>query len=556
VAVEPASQNAARDAARASVNGAQRLRSWVEARNGWARTGVAFVAGLFSVLAMAPFFMWPVLFVTLPILVWLIAPHDEIPSPPGSAALRAFKSGWWFGFGYFLAGLFWIGEAFLVEADKFAWLLPFAITILPAGLALFYGVAAAVTRMFWRDGLAGLLITAVAFAVAEWIRGHIFTGFPWNVLGYAITQPIELMQTAELFGIYGLTLWAVLIFTAPLVLAAESGTWRTGTLAAIIPLFLFALYGTIQLSRDDGAAVQSAKVRLVQPSVPQREKWLPEKQGEIFQLHLDLSRQNPSGTGDNMSGITHVIWPEAAMPFKPLEHPEALKAIGELLPPGAQLISGGLRVTEVPAAPPGEPQRRAYNSMMVFDDAGSVSAIYDKVHLVPFGEYLPFQPVLEAIGLEQLTRMRGGFSSGLVPRPLLSVAGLPAVSSLICYEGIFPAAVVQRPERPGLIVNITNDGWFGNTTGPRQHLHQSRVRAVEEGVPLLRVANNGISAVVDSRGRLLHSLGMNVRGTIDSTLPPPRSPPLYTRLGDGAFILTSLAFLAFALVLGTRKPGA
>jgi apolipoprotein N-acyltransferase len=194
--------------------------------------------------------------------------------------------------------------------------------------------------------------------------------------------------------------------------------------------------------------------------------------------------------------------------------------------------------------------------MMVFDDAGSVSAIYDKVHLVPFGEYLPFQPVLEAIGLEQLTRMRGGFSSGLVPRPLLSVAGLPAVSSLICYEGIFPAAVVQRPERPGLIVNITNDGWFGNTTGPRQHLHQSRVRAVEEGVPLLRVANNGISAVVDSRGRLLHSLGMNVRGTIDSTLPPPRSPPLYTRLGDGAFILTSLAFLAFALVLGTRKPGA
>ena len=197
------------------------LRDRLRALSGWQRASVLVSAGLASVLAFAPFFVWPILFLTLPVLYWLITPRS--PEIVSRAVLRrAFVDGWWFGFGYFFAGLFWVGEAFLVEADIFGWLLPFAVTLLPAGLALFFGSAAAISRALWRPGLAGLLITAVVFAGAEWLRGHLLTGFPWNVLGYALTGSDSLMQSAGLVGIYGLSLWAVLIFTAPLVLAADA----------------------------------------------------------------------------------------------------------------------------------------------------------------------------------------------------------------------------------------------------------------------------------------------------------------------------------------------
>lgn len=524
------------------------LRQRVANARGWRRAGVAMLAGLLSVLALAPFFVAPVLFLTLPVLVWLIAPERGAMSRRNDL-WRAFKDGWWFGFGYFFAGLFWVGEAFLVEAEIFGWLLPFAVTLLPAGLALFYGAAAVVTRAFWRPGLAGLLIMAVVFAAAEWLRGHILTGFPWNVLGYALTAPVELMQSAGLIGIYGLTLWTVVIFAAPLVLAAEtrrqgSDLWRygAGAVLALGPLLAAFAYGALVLASAKPDNAEAPRLRIVQPSIPQREKWMPEKQAEIFALHLDLSRRNSQGVEDGLAGISLVVWPEAAMPFRPLEHPEALNAIGDLLPdPGAILLSGGLRV-EPTIAEAGH-SREAFNSLLAISDTGQVSAIYDKIHLVPFGEYLPLQPVLEAIGLQQLTKLRGGFASGPNPRPLLALPGLPPIAGLICYEAIFPAAVVQGDERPGLLVNVTNDGWFGNTTGPRQHLHQARVRAVEEGLPMIRAANNGISAVIDANGRILASLGLNVRGVIDAAVPPARAAPPYAAWGDWLFLLNAMFFL-------------
>jgi apolipoprotein N-acyltransferase len=524
------------------------LRQRVANVRGWRRTGVAMLAGLLSVLALAPFFVAPVLFLTLPVLVWLIAPERGAMSRRNDL-WRAFKDGWWFGFGYFFAGLFWVGEAFLVEAEIFGWLLPFAVTLLPAGLALFYGAAAAVTRALWRPGLAGLLIMAVVFAAAEWLRGHILTGFPWNVLGYALTAPVELMQSAGLVGIYGLTLWTVVIFAAPLVLAAETNRqgselprYGAGAVLALGPLLVAFAYGALVLAPAKPDNAEAPRLRIVQPSVPQREKWMPEKQAEIFALHLDLSRRNSQGVEDGLAGISLVVWPEAAMPFRPLEHPEALNAIGDLLPdPGSILLSGGLRV-EPTIAEAGH-SREAFNSLLAISDTGQVSAIYDKIHLVPFGEYLPLQPVLEAIGLQQLTKRRGGFASGPNPRPLLALPGLPPIAGLICYEAIFPAAVVQGDERPGLLVNVTNDGWFGNTTGPRQHLHQARVRAVEEGLPMIRAANNGISAVIDANGRILASLGLNVRGVIDAAVPPARAAPPYAAWGDWLFLLNAMFFL-------------
>jgi apolipoprotein N-acyltransferase len=216
-----------------------------------------------------------------------------------------------------------------------------------------------------------------------------------------------------------------------------------------------------------------------------------------------------------------VIWPEAAMPFLPVDHPAARAAIGRLLPPGTLLIAGGLRAEADPEAPRG---RRIFNSLLVFGPGGSLLASYDKAHLVPFGEYLPLASVLEALGLETLTRRRGGFARGPIPRPVLHLPGLPPLLPLICYEVIFPSAVNAGSERPGLLVNLTNDGWFGNTTGPRQHMQQARVRAVEAGLPLLRAANNGISGLIDAHGRVIVELGLDQRGSADTGLPAALPP--------------------------------
>lgn len=554
-----ASAAQARDVADTAPPTPWRVTTTIAGLAGWRRHGIAFLAGALSVLAMAPFFLWPALMVTLPVLVWLI--DGAARARDGWPAARAAAiAGWWFGFGYFVLGLFWVGEAFLVEADKFAWLLPFAVTLLPAGLALFLAAAAGVARLYWPPGLARVLVLAVALAAGEWLRGHVLTGFPWNVLGYALTHPLELMQSAGLLGIYGLTLWTVLLLAAPLVLAAEPRDttahrlwrWRGFALAAVGLAALYA-YGWLTIPAGPSPTIAGVRVRIVQPSVPQREKWLPELQGRIFADHLDLSRRDPSGRVDDLAGITHVVWPEAAMPFLPLERPEALAAIGDLLPEGVHLLTGALRLAtdaETAASPPPPGGRRAvYNSLLAFGPAGELVARYDKTHLVPFGEYLPVQSVLEGIGLRQLTQMRGGFAIGEIPRPLLEVPGLPPIGGLICYEAIFPAVVVQAARRPGLLVNVTNDGWFGNTTGPRQHFHQARVRAVEEGVALVRAANNGISAIVDPYGRVLGSIALDTRGVIDTALPIPRPPPPYARLGDLSFAMNLLAFMAVILWL-------
>lgn len=530
--------------------------AWVERTSGWRRHGLALLAGLASTLSMAPFFISPVLFVTLPVLVWLI---DASAGPSRAASFRrAAAVGWWFGFGYFLVGLFWVGEAFLVEADKFAWLMPLAVVMLPAGMALYTGLAAGVARLFWPHGFARVLVLAVALGATEWLRGHAFTGFPWNVFGYALTFPLPLMQSASVLGIYGLTLLCVLIFAGPLVLVADAEAGRRtpalrdALLVAVVPLLVLYAWGEWRLSAGPAPMLEGVRVRIVQPSIPQRDKWRPEKQRQIFEDHLALSRQDASGKRDDLAGITHLIWPEAAMPFLPLEHPEVLTAIGQMLPPGTQLLSGALRLKHPPTPIVGGP-REGLNSLLVFGDQGNLEQIYDKIHLVPFGEYLPMQSLLESVGLEQLSRWRGGFSIGPTPRPLLAIPGLPTVAALICYEAIFPGAVVQGNGRPGLLINVTNDGWFGDTTGPWQHFHQTRVRAVEEGLPVIRAANNGVSAVIDGQGRLVAMLMLNARGVVDSAIPAAIEPPVYAKLGDCTFVALALIFLAAAVVLARRR---
>lgn len=550
----------ARSARAGWVLAAPLFRARVLALDGWRRAALAFAAGGASVLAMAPFHAFPVLWLTLPVLVWLVhaeplEPYDvaqasrwaRLRAHPASGAALA---GWWFGFGYFFAGLCWIGEAFFIGPRAQLLLLPFAITGLPAVLAAFWAVACGLARLPRLSETSRVLLLAVTLGAAEYLRGHMFTGFPWNVIGYALTAPLPLMQSAAYLGIYGLSVVAVLVFALPLVLWTAAGTGpqagRQKALAlamAVVPLALLAALGAWRLSGPPPDLLANVKLRIVQPSVPQADKWRGDKQEQIFFDHIALSGQSPAGVRDDLAGITHVIWPEAAMPFLPLDYPVALAAIGEMLPQGTHLIAGGLRA-EYQGEGAQRRRTRAFNSILVLGEDGQLVTLYDKIHLVPGGEYLPFRDAMNAIGLEPIAQKAGGFDSGAKPRPLLRIAGLPPVGPLICYEAIFPAAVVQGSERPGLLINLTNDGWFGNSTGPRQHFHQARVRAVEEGVPLVRSANNGISAAFDPYGRELGSIGLDVRGTLDVSVPQAVPAPVYARWRDLPFFVELLVLLA------------
>ena len=520
-------------------------RRFVEMVRGWKRATLAIAAGGVSTLAFAPTFAWPVMFATFPVLVWLMDGAARSPKPKRDCAWV----GWCFGFGYFFAGLLWIGEAFLVEAEVFAWLLPFAVTLLPAGLSLYWAAALAAIERFWptqgehslRDDGVRVLLLASALGLVEWLRGHWLTGFPWNTPGIALTGPLTLMQAVGVLGIYGLTLWAVFIFSLPLVVASRGvhrGWWQAtgGAALALLPLSGAYLYGTWQLSLPPPAPLPGVKVRLVQPSIPQRDKWDASKQPEIFSQHLSLSR---GGDGErSLEGISHVIWPEAAMPFGPLDHPEALAAIAAILPPQTLLLAGALRLERDQSTN----ERRAYNSLLALDSKGEMVGLYDKVHLVPFGEYLPFQASLEAIGLQSLTRQRGGFTPGPLPKPRLDVPGLGTLATLICYEAIFPGEVHPGGARPDVILIVTNDGWFGNSTGPYQHWHQARLRAVEQGTPVIRSANNGISGVIDPYGRILGLLPMNSRATLDGVIPQRRGETVYAVSGDVIFWFNLIVF--------------
>lgn len=523
---------------------------------GWRRLVAAWLAGAASVLALAPFHLAPLLWITFPVLVWLI---DGIGEAAGSPARRPVRGlamaaaiGWAFGFGYFLAGLYWVGRAFLVEADLFGWLMPFAVIALPAGLALFCALGAALAHLFWSAGFARIFALATGLTAAEWLRGHVFSGFPWNTLGQALAFADHPMQAAALVGLYGLTFLAVLIFAAPAALGtAATGTGRLpawlAPLAAVALLPAIIGYGVWRLPADAIGEVAGVRLRLVQPDIPQDQKWRLENRNRIFADYLILSDQATSPEVSGVADVTHLIWPESALPFVLSERADALAAIAALLPDGKMLITGAVRRgPPEAAAPDGTPGQGAYNSIHAIDAEGRILATYDKAHLVPFGEYLPAQSLLERLGFEQLARQRGGFAAG-PGRTTLRLPGLPPVSPLICYEIIFPDAAIDRADRPDWMLNLTNDAWFGDTTGPRQHLHQARLRAVEEGLPVVRAANTGISAVIDPYGRVVRSLALNERGVIDAGLPRPLPPTPYARFGRRALFALLVIGLALAL---------
>lgn len=502
--------------------------------SGWRRAVIALAAGAVSALAMAPFNAWPVLFVTFPVLVWLV---DGSAAGRWSGAITAAIAGWCFGFGFFVAGLYWIGYAFLVDAKTFGWLLPIAVSGLPAYLAIFTALGVAAARIIWVRGPERLLALAATLTVAEWLRGHVLTGFPWNTFGYALTQPLALAQSVSLVGIWTLTFLCIAICASPAVLADDTidtpRPWRAPLIGLGI-LAALTIYGMVRLSLNPTTFVDGVTLRVMQPNLQQDQKFNYSAKAEVMARYLNLSNRATGPDSEGLSGITHLIWPESAFPFFLTREPDALAQIAGLLKPGTELITGAVRAAQgATAANP-----RAYNSVYVIDPDGSIQGVYDKVHLVPFGEYLPFQRVLEKIGLRNLTKQVGGFQSG-DRRRAMDVPRAPKMLALICYEAIFQGAAVPRGEpRPGWLVNITNDGWFGISTGPYQHFQQSRVLAIAEGLPMVRAANTGISAVFDPLGRVINSLPLGAEGIFDSRLPNPVAPTFFVIVGDYALILS------------------
>jgi apolipoprotein N-acyltransferase len=530
---------------------------------GWRRILIAFLAGASTALALPPLNIWPVPFLTFPILVWLV---DGAAAGRLGGVLAAASAGWWFGFGYFLAGLYWVGHAFLVDAKTFGWLLPFAVIALPAGMAVYTALGLALARLMWTRGATRLLALAVALTLAEWLRGHLFSGFPWNVYGYALISPLWLAQGAALVGLWGLTFVAVAVFASPAVLADDRADtrrpWLAPALAAVV-IAALAIYGALRLATVPTTFVEGVRLRIMQPNLQQDEKFNYAQKQQVMSRYLALSDRSSGPQSTGVRDATHLIWPESAFPFFLTREADALAQIATLLPPGTVLITGAVRP---PATTPDAAVTRAYNSVYAIDHDGSILSVYDKVHLVPFGEYLPYQDLLEQLGLTQLTKVRGGFIAG-DRRRNQHVPGAPDFLPLVCYEIIFPGDAVPRSERPGWLydhvgryvgwpfvagggerpgwlLNLTNDGWFGASAGPYQHFQQARVRAIEEGLPLVRAANTGISAVVDPLGRVIKSLPLGTEGVLDSALPQGIAPTPYARAGDApAGLVVGLAFL-------------
>lgn len=497
----------------------------------------AFLLGAASSAALPPFQILPAALIAFVGLIWLLD-TDE----PAAARRRrsGFFIGWWFGFGHFLTGFYWLTNALLLDAGEFVWLMPLAVGAFSAGLALFTALLGAAYGWARLRGLARILVFALLWTAAEWLRGHILTGFPWNLMGTIWTGVAPMMQGAALFGLYGLSLLTVLAAAAPATLAdrTSGASRRWAGLALTVALLAIGWAAGAARLPASWATVPGVALRLVQPNVPQTLKWDPDAAEQNFRAALALTRSPGFETR------THVIWPETAVPFVLTDFvPDGRArraALASVTPQGGLLITGAPRAARDAAG-----RLQFWNSLQAIDSTGALVANYDKTHLVPFGEYVPLRSL---IGWLPLPAGATDFSVGEGP-VTLTLPGLPPASPLICYEAIFPGKVVDRTHRPDWLLNISNDAWFGISSGPFQHLAATRFRAVEEGLPLVRATNDGVTAVIDPYGRILAQLGLGETGVVDADLPAVATTTLYARWSDWTLFALCGAVLLFAVLI-------
>lgn len=509
---------------------------------GWRRFLLLFIAGAVAATSAPPLFFVPALFLAMPILVWCLDGAERMRgwrkffSP-------AFGIGFAFGLGYFAVALHWLGAAFLQEGGFFLVLMPFAILGLSAILALFWAVATALAHLMWSGGALRVLGLAGALSIAEYARGHLFSGFPFDLLGYALTANDEMMQLASIVGVYGLTFLAALTsMTIALIWPAD----ERGLVRRLVPFFLAVAviagqigYGNWRLQNTPVTQRDDMRVRLAQPMILDHADWTRSTPAEVMDRLISLSE---SGTG--LTAITHLVWPESVFPFFLQDYPDALARIARMLPPETTLLTGA------PRAPIADElaqdvENPGYNSILTINTDGEIVGSYDKSHLVPFGEYLPLSDFWKMFGIRQFVPGTNGWAAGN-GRRLQEILGTPAFLALVCYEAVFPNDIGDA-SRAEFILNITNDAWFDGSVGPAQHAHHARLRSVETGLPMLRASNTGTTIVTDPLGRIAARLEEQQVAVID-VVPHHRleGQALFTTLGDWPFWGASV----LALLLG------
>ncbi|WP_426010267.1 apolipoprotein N-acyltransferase [Caulobacter sp. DWR2-3-1b2] len=496
----------------------------------WRARGLALLAGLAAALAHPPFGVLPGV-LGYAVLLWLL---DAIEGPRPLRA--AFFRGWLMGLSYFGLGTWWIAEAFMVDAANQGWMAPFAVAAMAAGMALFWGLAAVLYRWLAPAGVRRVLVFAGAFAALEWTRGHILTGFPWNLPGETWKAGSALSQFASVVGAYGLTWITLAIAAAPAVWReGRRGRLAVGSAAAVLAALW--LYGLAAIS---ATLIPTAhpSVRIVQADIEQEAKWDAGRFAQIVQAYVALTAKPYGGRPADI-----VVWPEGALPAAINDYMApgswVRQAIVDALKPGQLLLIGGYRYD----GPPDKPVY--FNSLVALRREASdvvVVGIYDKHRLVPFGEYLPADALMTRLGVKSMAHLGDGFATGPRPAPLRIAPDL-LIQPLICYESLFP--LLAKPA-PGVraIVNVSNDAWFGVTSGPRQHLNLASYRAIETGVPIIRATPTGVSALIDARGRVVgQRLNLGETGVIDGLLPEKLRSTPFSKFGHWSFALLLLLSL-------------
>jgi len=514
---------------------------WLDARSKYGRAFLAFMVGFLLSRGFAPLNIFPVLFIAIPGCLLIII--------RARSGRQAFAGGWWFGLGLFATSLNWIGYSFTQQDNVPAVLAPFAVFALAGVLAVYLGLTFWVTWRLSVRGFSRLFLFSAAWVLMEIARGTWFTGFPWNLIGSVWAEWLLVAQSVYWTGIYGLSFLTVLAAGSVALLFEQKGFNRFNAGAVIACMLIFPVIAAIghnRLQDNDTRYHLSVTMRLVQANIQQREKWISYLINDHFDNHIKLSRS--SGGEGKAEGIKLLIWPETAVQRETFDRERSLLRwrMSRLLNFGSYAITGAPRFSGQ-----GD-DLKYYNSMVAFNSKGELYARYDKNHLVPFGEYLPFSGALKALGLHQLT---GGeaFTSG-DGLHTIKLPGVPPFSPLICYEAIFSGNVIRQDDRPDWMLNISNDAWFGMTNGPYQHLAQARLRAIEEGLPIVRSTSTGISAVIDAYGRTVSSMGLNRRGTIESPLPEAiQAAPFSTPVRVLIALFLSSGIVVFYLLQAIRR---
>ncbi len=488
-----------------NIAGLERWRAW----------GLAGILGALMALGQAPFhFPW-FLLLSAPLLFLMVC----------TRGMRgAFGVGWWAGLGYFAVALHWIVEPFLVDLAATGWMAPFALLFLSAGLALFWAVPFALFRAFGLGGPWAILAFAGLWTFGEFARSTVLTGFPWALLAYGWTAT-PIIQATAFIGSHGVGFLVLVLALLPVI-------WHRVGVAVTLAVLVASWVG-LGLRVPDEIAMTDTRLRLVQPNAPQHLKWHPDHIRTFWERQLAAT----AVPGD----IDLIVWPEAAVPYLMGTRPDLNTVISQ--------AAGDRKVALGATRADGEV---LYNSAVILGAGGNVEHLYDKHHLVPFGEFLPFPAIFERFGLQGLARNAGRFSAGSGPR-LIQSGDIPAFQLLICYEAIFAAEILRGPDRPGWLLHLTNDAWFGDFSGPYQHLAQARVRAVEFGLPMARAANTGVSAMIDPYGRLRGQLALNTGGHVDVELPEPLPPTVYARFGDLPILTLILAITVGSVAFGRRN---